>query len=105
MSNGHGQENPANKIATAQATLALARRLNAEVEAGRIDHSVYSRTVTVFTGRSRVHLSAYPEANSTDLTNGIFNIVLIALCASALTVDETLNEVFGPPDSRSDHAN
>ena len=36
MTNGHGIETPANKIAAAQATLGLAIRLSGEVEAGRI---------------------------------------------------------------------
>jgi len=75
MSNGHGQETPANKIATAQATLALAIRLNAEVEAGRIDQRIYSSNVTVSTGGSGVRLPASPEATSADLKNGVFTIV------------------------------
>ena len=102
MSNGYDQETPANKIATAQATLALAIRLNAEVEAGRIDQSIYSRNITVVTGGSGVQLPASPEATSADLKNRVFNIVLIALSASALTVDETLDQVFGEAASDSD---
>jgi len=43
MANGHGTETPANKLATAQATLELAIRLNAEVNTGRIDASIYQR--------------------------------------------------------------
>jgi len=102
MANGHGIETPANKIATAQATLGLAMRLNAEVEAGRIDRSIYSRDVTIFTGGPGVRLPAFPEATATDLKDGMFNIVLIALSASALTVDETLDEVFGKAASDTD---
>ena len=95
MANGYGIETPANKIAAAQATLGLAMRLSAEVEAGRIGKSVYCRDVTIVTGGPGVRLPAFPEATDADLKNGIFNIVLIALSASALTVDETLDDVFG----------
>jgi hypothetical protein len=102
MANGHGQETPENKIATAQATLGLAMRLNAEVEAGRIDKNLYLRDVTIVTSGSGVRLPAFPEATASDLKNGMFNIVLIALSASALTVDETLDEVFGKAASDID---
>ena len=102
MANGHGIETPANKIATAQATLGLTMRLSAEVEAGRIGKGIYCRNVTIITGGPGVCLPAFPEATDADLNNGIFNIVLIALSASALTVDETLDEVFGQAASDSD---
>lgn len=102
MANGHGIETSANKIATAQATLGLAMRLSAEVEAGRIDKGIYSRDVTIVAGGSGVHLPAFPEATAVDLKNGIYNIMLIALSSSALTVDETLDEVFGNVASDSD---
>ncbi|MEK6210096.1 MAG: hypothetical protein AABM64_06955 [Pseudomonadota bacterium] len=95
MANGHGVETPANKIATAQATLGLAIRLNGEVEAGRIDKDIYSRAVTIVTGGPGLRLPAFPEATAADLKDGMFNIVLITLSASALTVDETLDDVFG----------
>jgi hypothetical protein len=96
MSNGYGEESPANKIATAQATFALAARLDAEVGAGRINKDIYSRAVTLVTGGPGLHLPASPESTDDDLRNGVFNILLIALSASALTLDETLDEVFGP---------
>ena len=95
MANGHGVETPANKIAAAQATLGLAIRLNGEVEAGRIDKSISSRAVTIHTCGPGLRLRAFPEATAADLKDGMFNIVLIALSASALAVDETLDEVFG----------
>jgi len=95
MANGHGVETPANKIATAQATLGLAIRLNAEVEAGRIGTDIYARAVTIVTGGPGLRLPTFPEATAADLRDGTFNIVLIALSASALTVDETLDDVFG----------
>ncbi len=95
MSNGHGVETPANKIATAQAILSLAFRLNSEVLAGRISKEIFSREVTVITGSTGVRLPPFPEGSDDDLRLGIFNIVLVALSASALTVDETLDEVFG----------
>jgi hypothetical protein len=94
MSNGHGTETPTNKIATAQAVLSLAFRLNSEVLSGRINKEIFSREVTVITGNSGVKVAAYPEGSEEDLKLGIFNIVLIALSASALTTDETLDEVF-----------
>jgi hypothetical protein len=95
MANGHGIETPANKLATAQATFELAVRLNGEVASGRIDSSIYQRTVAVITGGPGLHLPAFPAGTNEDLRNGIFNIQLIALSASALTADETLEEVFG----------
>jgi hypothetical protein len=101
MANGYGIETPANKIATAQATLGLAMRIRAEVEAGRIGRGIYDHDVTIVTGGPGVRLPAFPEATDADLKNGISNIVLIALSASALTVDETLDEVFGKAASDS----
>jgi hypothetical protein len=90
MTNGHGIETPANKIATAQATLGLALRLNGEVEEGRITTEIFKHGVTVCTSGAGLILPPFPEGADQDLKNGIFNIVLIALSASALTVDETL---------------
>jgi len=77
MTNGHGIETPANKIATAQATLGLAFRLG-------------------------LRLPSFPEGTDQNLKDGIFNIVLNALSASALTVDETLDEVFGKASTDTD---
>lgn len=102
MTNGHGIETPANKIATAQATLSLAFRLSAEVEAGRINKVIFSREVAVHTGSTGVKVPVFPDGTEEDLKSGISNIVLIALSASALTVDETLGEVFGKLASESD---
>lgn len=95
MANGHGTETPANKIATAQAVLSLAFRLNAEVLSGRIDPGIFKREVSVITGGTGVSLPPFPEGTAEDLQLGAFNLVLIALSASALTVDETLDQVFG----------
>ncbi|WNB74731.1 hypothetical protein [Methylomonas koyamae] len=95
MPNWNQIETPANKIATSQAILGLAFRLNAEVNAGRIGLEIFSREITVITGDSGVVLPAYPEGTIDDLKFGISNLVLIALSASALTADETLDEVFG----------
>jgi hypothetical protein len=95
MTDGHGIETPANKIATAQATLGLAFRLNGKVEVGHITTEIFKRGVTIHTGGDGLRLSSFPEGTDQDLRHGIFNIVLIALSASALTVDETLDEVFG----------
>lgn len=95
MTNGHGIETPANKIATAQAVLGLAFRLNSEVIAGRINAAIFEREVTVITGSSGLRLPAFPEGTSEDLELGAFDLVLIALSASALTVNEVLDQVFG----------
>ena len=95
MANGYGIETPANKIATAQAVLSLSFRLNSEVLAGRINAEIFSREVSVITGSKGVMLPAFPQGTINELHFGISNIVLIALSASALTVDETLDEVFG----------
>lgn len=102
MANGVGTETPANKIATAQATLGLAIRFNAEVLAGRITPAIYARNVAVHTGGPGLQLPAFPQGTLEDLKHGTFNIVLIALSASALTVDETLDEVFGKAATDSD---
>lgn len=102
MANGHGTETPANKIATAQAVLSLAFRLYSEVFAGRISAEIFCRDVTVFTGSTGVMLSAFPEGTDEELRHGIFNIVFISLSASALTVDETLDEVFGKVSADTD---
>lgn len=102
MGNGHGTETPANKIATAQAVLGLAFRLNSEVIAGRIKSDIFKHEVSVITGSTGVTLPAYPEGTEEDLNLGIFNLVLIALSASALTTDETLDEVFGKLSSETD---
>src|SRR5512141_2780497 len=95
MTNGHGIETPSTQLATAQAVLGLAFRLNSEVLAGRIDADIFKREVNVITGSKGVVLPAFPEGTTEELQYGVFNIVLIALSASALTVDETLDEVFG----------
>lgn len=100
--NGHGIETPANKIATALATLGLAIRLNVEVEAGRITTEIFKRGVTVHTGGDGLILPPFHEETDQGLKDGIFNIVLIALGASALTVDETLDEVFGEASTNTD---
>jgi hypothetical protein len=102
MTNGHGIETPANKIATAQATLGLAVRLSGEVEAGRITTEMFRRGVTVHTGGAGLRLPPFPEGTDQDLRHGIFNIVLTALSASALSVDETLDEVFGNASTDTD---
>lgn len=102
MTSGHGIETPANKIATAQAILGLAIRLNGEIEAGRITTEIFKHGVTVHTGQDGLRLPPFPEGTDQDLKYGIFNIVLIVLGASALTVDETLDEVFGKVSTDTD---
>lgn len=100
--NGHGTETLANKLATAQAVLSLAFRLNAEVTSGRLDASIFQREVGIFTGNTGLKLPAFPEGTDEDLKLGISNIVLIALSASALTADETLSEAFGKLSDEKD---
>lgn len=102
MANGHGTETPANKLATAQAVLSLAFRLNAEVLARRLDESIFRREVGIVTGSAGLKLTAFPQATIQDLELGMFNLVQIALSASALTADETLNEVFGKLSAETD---
>jgi hypothetical protein len=102
MTNGLGIETAANKLATAQATLELAIRLNAEVRARRIDRSIYEREVSVVTGGPGLRLPPFPDGTQQDLDNGSFNLVLIALSASALTADEALDEVFGKASKDTD---
>jgi len=102
MTNGHGIETPANKIATAQATLGLAFRLSGEGEEGRITTEIFKRGITVHTGGDGLRLPSFPEGTDQNLKDGIFNIVLNALSASALTVDETLDEVFGKASTDTD---
>lgn len=62
MSNGHGAETPANKIATAQAVLSLAFRLNLEINLGRINSEIYKREVTIITGGAGLTLPAQQDS-------------------------------------------
>jgi hypothetical protein len=102
MTNGHGTETPANKIATAQAVLSLAFRLNAEVLSGRINTEIFTREVGVITGGTGVSVPPFPAGTAQDLTLGVFNLVLIALSASALTADEALDQVYGKLAAETD---
>lgn len=102
MANGHGIETPANKIATAQAVLSLAFRLNSEVLAERIGAEIFRREAKIITGDAGVVLPPFTEGTAEDLRLGSFNLVLIALSASALTADETLGEVFGKLSAETD---
>ena len=102
MTNGHGVETAANKIATAQANLCLAIRLMVDVEQGRITADIFKRSVTVRTNGDAIELSPSPEKNDDNLKDEIFNIVFNALSVSALVVDETLCEMFGPPAEDTD---
>ncbi len=72
------------------------------MEAGCINKEIFNRVVEVHTGSAGVKVPIFPDGTEEDLKFGIANIVLIALSASALTVDETLNEVFGGLASESD---
>lgn len=90
-----GTETPASKIATAQAVLSLTFRLSAEVNSGRIGPGIFSHTVTIVTGDSGLVLPASPELTEADLKAGMENLNVMALSASALTLDETLDEFFG----------
>ena len=98
MSNGSGIETPRTKLATAQATLGLAIRINSEVVAGRLRTTFYQREVVIHTGGNGLLLPADYRAGKQDLLDGTQNLVVMALGASALTLDETLDEVFGKPD-------
>ena len=102
MNHPLGDETPRKKLATAQATFALAVRVNSEVIAGRIRTTIYQRAVHVITGGTGVVLPPAYGADREDLLAGTFNLVIIALGASALTADETLIEVFGPVDKDLD---
>jgi hypothetical protein len=102
MPHEYAIETPSSKIATAQAVLSLAVRLSGEVEGGRINKDIFGREVIIHTGDKGVKVPAFPQGTQEDLKRGISNIVLIALSASALTVDETLDEVFGNLASESD---
>jgi hypothetical protein len=102
MSNGFGIETPAAKIATARSVFAMALRLNSEAIAGRIRRTIFERTVQVVTGGTGLQLPPYLKGTREDLLYGIFNLVLISLSASALTLDETLTEVFGPLSADTD---
>ena len=90
-----GLETPANKIATAQAVLSLTFGLSSEVNSERIGAELFTHEVTVFTGGTGLLLRASPERTLADLKAGMENLNVLALSASALTVDETLDEVFG----------
>lgn len=102
MTSEHDIETPANKIATAQAVLGLVFRLNSEIITGRITPEIFKREVSIFTGSTGVTLPAFPEGTDEDLKRGSFNLILIALSASALTTDEALDEVFGKLSTETD---
>ena len=97
-----GLETPASKIATAQAVLSLTFRLSAEVHSGRIGADIFAHEVTIVTGNSGLLLRAAPELTVADLKAGMENLQVIALSASALTLDETLDEVFGKLTNEKD---
>ncbi len=97
MERGSGIETPRTRIATAQATLALAIRLNAEVISGRIRTTIYQRKVNIITGGASLLLPPDYLAGKQDLLGGAQNLVVMALGSSALTLDETLDDVFGGP--------
>ena len=102
MTGGRGIETPANKFATAQAILSLAFRLREEVRSMRLTREIFDREVTVVTGSTGVVVPRFPEGTAQDLIDGIENITLIALSATALTADETLDEVYGKLSSEAD---
>lgn len=58
--------------------------------------------MTIITGGTGLHLPPFPAGTNDDLNLGTFNLVLIALSASALTADETLDEVFGKASTDKD---
>ena len=99
MSNGSGAETPRTRIATAQATLGLAIRVHSEVIAGRIRDTIYQREVVVVTGGPGLLLPPDYRATKQDLHDGTQNLVVMALGASALTLDEALDDVFGKPET------
>ncbi len=103
MNSPVGSETPQKKISTAEAGLGLALRINAEVLAGRIDKSIYQREIRIVTGSSGLVLPPYPAATQEDLIDGIYNFIQLALSASALTTDETLDEVFGELAKETDN--
>lgn len=98
MSNISDMETPKTRIATAQATLGLAIRLHSDVIAGRIRDTIYQREVVIITGGPGLLLPPDYRATELDLHNGTQNLVVMALGASALTLDETLDGTFGKPD-------
>ena len=102
MNNGSGTETPRTRIATAQATFSLAIRLNAEVLAGRLRSTIYQREVVIITGGPGLLLPRDYRATRQDLYDGSQNLVLMALGASALVLDETLDDVFGKPTDDPD---
>ncbi|WP_157826847.1 hypothetical protein [Macromonas nakdongensis] len=58
--------------------------------------------MTIVTGGNDLLLPRNYLAGRQDLLDGTQNLVIMALGASALTLDETLDEVFGKPDSDPD---
>jgi len=99
MSNGLGTETPQTRLATAQASFSLAVRLNAEALAGRLRYTIYQREVIIITGGPGIRLPPEYRATKQDLQDGTWNLVLMAMGASALILDETLDDIFGKPDA------
>lgn len=63
---------------------------------------MFQRSVTVHIDNDGLIIPSFHEGTDQDLRRGIFNILLIALSVSALTVDETLKEVFGEVSTNTD---
>lgn len=99
MSDGSGADTSRARIFTSQSTLSLAIRINAAVLSRRIKSTIYERSVRIFTGGPGLHLPRDHRAGFQDLYDGTQNLVIMALGASALTLDETLDHVFGKPDA------
>lgn len=95
-------EAPRLKISTAEAGLGFAIRISAEINAGRIDQSIYLQEIKIETGGKGLILPRDPAATQVDLRAAAQNHILLALSASALTTDETLTEVFGELTKETD---
>ena len=91
MSDGSGADTPRARIFTSQATLSLAIRINAAVLSGRLKSTIYERPVRIVTGGPGLRLPADHRAGFQDLYDGTQNLVIMALGASALSLDETLD--------------
>ncbi len=98
MTFGYGIETPEGKIGAAGTSLSLALRLCAAASDGRLSPEIYAKGVIVASSAQTVRVPPEPEKTKDDLELETSNLVILALGASAVIVDEALDAKFGQKD-------
>lgn len=94
---------PRQQVNNAEAVFILAAKLHEACESGRFPLDLLSPGINIETGGEGLHLSTHLYTRQ-ELTDVSFNIMLYALGAIAIIVDEAVNQVVGPknPTDTSD---